>query len=101
MSPIVQSKRSEIIDLCRKFHVVELYLFGSGATDELNEASDLDFLVSLGDCTAAESAHRYFGLLAALQDLFQRNIDLVEIEAISNPYFMRDVEATRSLLYAA
>jgi predicted nucleotidyltransferase len=49
----------------------------------------------------SQHADAYFGLLAALQDLFQRDIDLIEIRAIQNPYFRDSVEQNRTLLYAA
>jgi predicted nucleotidyltransferase len=46
-------------------------------------------------------ADRYFGLLAALEDLFARPIDLVMIPAIKNPYFLQGIKPSRTLLYAA
>lgn len=102
MTTLVQDKHAELLRLCREFHVRELGLFGSAATDEFDpERSDLDFLVSFGDCTPIENAHRYFGLLAALQDLFMRRIDLVEREAIEKPRFLREMEKTYVPLYAA
>jgi uncharacterized protein len=48
-----------------------------------------------------EYAEAYFGLLEALQDLFQRPVDLVIEEAVKNPYFLRGVAGTRTLVYAA
>ena len=45
-------------------------------------------------------ADQYFGLLEALEDLFQRKVDLVEAEAIRNPYFRESIEATSELIYA-
>ena len=46
-------------------------------------------------------ADQYFGLLSALQELFERNVDLVCASALRNPYFIKAVNATRKALYAA
>jgi predicted nucleotidyltransferase len=42
-----------------------------------------------------------FGLLASLEDSLARRVDLVEIDAITNPYFKTSVEASRVAFYAA
>jgi hypothetical protein len=39
------------------------------------------------------------GLLLALEQLFQREIDLVTERSIRNPYFRKAVEASRQLVY--
>lgn len=48
-----------------------------------------------------QHADAYFDLLAELRELFSRAIDLVELEAINNPYFLKTVDEPRSVLYAA
>jgi hypothetical protein len=47
------------------------------------------------------AADRYFGLLEALRSLFQRKVDLVMARAMHNPYFIREVNKSRTMLYAA
>jgi uncharacterized protein len=102
MNTLVEAKRSELIELCRRHGVRKLELFGSAAGDRFNlETSDLDFLVEFDPTTPAESARCYFGLLFALEDLFDRHVDLVETAAIRNPYFLHSVAKNRVLLYAA
>jgi predicted nucleotidyltransferase len=77
-------------------------LFGSAVGNRFNPAtSDLDFLVDFDSTPPAESARCYFGLLFALQDLFGRNVDLVETVAIRNPYFLQSVAKDWVVLYAA
>ena len=48
-----------------------------------------------------EHFNTYFGLLEALQSLFGRPVDLVMTRAIKNPYFLKSVNQTRTVLYAA
>lgn len=99
---IVNDQLDAVRQLCRQHHVARLELFGSAANGRFDLAhSDLDFLVDFQPLSPADRADAYFELLASLQDLFQRDIDLVEVEAIDNPYFQRTVEAGRTVLYAA
>jgi predicted nucleotidyltransferase len=87
--------------MCRQYRVKRLELFGSAATGKFGADSDLDFVVDFHPQSPADRADAYFGLLADLQDLFQREIDLVEQDAISNPYLKRSIEAAHTVLYAA
>jgi len=99
---IVTEHLDAVRQLCRKHRVARLELFGSAASDRFDfEHSDLDFLVDLAQLSPAERADAYFGLLAGLQDLFQRDIDLVEVQAIDNPYLRQSIEAGHTVLYAA
>ena len=61
----------------------------------------MDFLVEFVDMSPSEHANAYFGLLSALEVLFKRHVDLVELKAINNPYFLEAVEESRTMLYAA
>ena len=78
-------------------------LFGSAIADAFfdSEASDLDFLVEFQPLEQGQYADTYFGLLAALEELFQRPVDLLMVRAIKNPYFIQAINQTRELLYAA
>ncbi len=100
---LIEAKRGELAELCRRYGVERLYLFGSGATGRFVPASsDLDFVVEMADRQPTGSyADRYFGLLEALERLFGRPVDLVVESAIRNPYFREAVEKTKTLLYAA
>ncbi|HEX9844454.1 MAG TPA: nucleotidyltransferase domain-containing protein [bacterium] len=102
MDTQVEAQRKELGQLCQRFHVRRLELFGSATADRFDAArSDLDFLVEFLPLQPAEHSEAYFGLLEALQDLFRRSVDLVELGAIRNPYFRSSVERSRVLLYAA
>lgn len=101
MHPIVSARVPEVRVLCERFGVQRLTLFGSAATARFDPASsDLDFLVEF-DANPAGLADRYFGLLEALEALFQRPVDLVEARAITNEYFRAGVARASELLYAA
>lgn len=102
MVAIIDSRLNELETLCRKHSVRRLEVFGSAADGTFDPVrSDIDFLVEFEPLEPTELANVYFALLAELQLVFQRNIDLVTPKAIRNPYFQRKVDATRRLIYAA
>lgn len=47
IAPLVAEHADEIAELCRRYQVRKLDLFGSAATDQFDpETSDVDFLVT-------------------------------------------------------
>jgi uncharacterized protein len=102
MSPEIAQRKAEITQLCHRYGVRRLELFGSAATGRsASHESDLDFLVEFESLPAGGHADAFFGLLESLEQLFGRPVDLVVGSAIKNPYFRQAIEPTRVLLYAA
>ena len=99
---LVEERRRELAELCRRHHVRRLELFGSAAAGRFDPAhSDLDFLVEFNELPPTDYARSYFGLLHDLEDLFARSIDLVTVRSLTNPYLLREIERDRTVLYAA
>jgi predicted nucleotidyltransferase len=102
MIPAIEERAAELEELCRRYRVRRLDLFGSAATGRYKpEESDLDFVVEFHPLQSGEYADTYFGLLEGLQQLFGLPVDLVVDSAIKNPYFRQSVEETRTLVYEA
>jgi len=102
MVSLIENNRTAIEELCRRFHVAKLEVFGSAANGPFDEArSDVDFLVEFKPLEPGPLADAYFGLLAELSDLLNRKVDLITPKAIRNPYFLRAVNQSRRMLYAA
>jgi predicted nucleotidyltransferase len=102
MLDLIEHARDRLLELCRKYAVKRLALFGSALRADFDPAtSDLDFVVEFSNFTVENAADRYLGLLVDLEDLFGREIDLVSYPAIRNPYFKQVVDQTRVSLYAA
>ena len=102
MDRIIEEHRKELSRLCARHDVRRLEVFGSAATGQFKpESSDLDFLVELEPGSPSELAERYLGLLTDLEKLFGRSVDLLMPAAVKNPYFLRHIESSRTLLYAA
>jgi predicted nucleotidyltransferase len=92
---------SEIRILCQKNKVKNLYIFGSVLTERFTEESDIDLIVDIDSSDPLDYADNYFNLKFALEDLLNRQIDLLENKAIKNPYLRESIDNTKTLLYAA
>ena len=102
MFRLIEKHTAELEELCLRYRVRRLELFGSAATfRDHTENSDLDFLVEFQSLPAGAYADTYFGLLEALKHLFGRPVDLVVGSAIQNPYFRQSVEETKTPIYEA
>lgn len=85
--------------LCKKNKVKSLYVFGSVLTDSFNDQSDIDLVVDIEANDPLEYAENYFNLKFSLQDLLNRQIDLLENKAIKNPYIRQNIENSKRLIY--
>ena len=102
MTRVLEGHRQELVDLCRKYRVRRLHVFGSAARSDFDQdSSDVDLLVEFDDMPHADRADAYLGFLTAVEALLRRRIDLVEVGAIRNPYLRRGIEESRELVYAA
>ena len=102
MIDILRKENRWIREICKKYDVKSLWVFGSATSDSFDESSsDIDFLVEFGDVGIGSYADCYFGLLEDLETLFNRPIDLVIDSAIKNPHFRVTVSQSRQELYAA
>jgi len=94
--------RDQVIELCRRFGVRRLDVFGSASGGDFGSAhSDVDFLVELEPPAGTSRFDAFFGLKEGLEALLGRPVDLVDPSALDNPYFAAMVEQTRQELYAA
>lgn len=102
MITTIENKREAIADLCRRFGVVRLYVFGSAVRDDFRPGgSDVDLLVDFGSMDGRSKAHAYFDLLDELRRVLGTEVDLVMVGAVKNRYIARDIELTKQELYAA
>ena len=98
MNPLLVFK-NQISELCASHKVKHLYAFGSVLTADFNNDSDIDLIVDFKDIEVKDYADNYFDLKFALQDIFNRPIDLLESQAIKNPYFKKVVDQNKQLVY--
>ena len=87
--------------LCQQHRVRRLVVFGSALTPAFRPDSDVDLVAEFEPMPLAQYADNYFQLKSALEELLGHPVDLLEAQAIRNPYFRQQLEATQQLLYAA
>jgi predicted nucleotidyltransferase len=91
-----------IAELCRRFRVRRLDLFGSATREDFDPArSDIDLLVEYDPSHGPPSLEDYLALREALASLFGRRVDLAMASALRNPYLKAAIEAERVPLHAA
>jgi len=77
--------------ILKKYDVKSIALFGSFVRDEQRKNSDIDFLVLF----RRSSFNNYMGLVADLDKLLHRKVDLVSIKALKpriRPYILKEAE---------
>ena len=97
-----ETQRDQFDALCKRYGVRRLELFGSaaarGGAAFDPHASDYDFFVEFepgaGGRPTVGAFKRYMGLKFGLEDLLGRPVDLVEVGAVTNPYFLRGTAAS-------
>ncbi|MCL5990966.1 MAG: nucleotidyltransferase domain-containing protein [Bacteroidetes bacterium] len=101
MNDILLNKIEDLQNLCLTYSVKSMYAFGSVCTDRFNNNSDIDFLISFDNLPIEKYTDNYFDLHNDLEKLFERKIDLLTDKSLSNPYFIKFIEQTKKLIYAA
>ena len=98
---LIEINLTQIIEICRLFHVRRLWVFGSILTPRFNDDSDVDLCVDFDrdNIPLLESANNFFGFQDAMAGLLNRKIDIVDDSSIKNPYFRAEVNEKRKMIY--
>ncbi len=98
---LIELNIDKIIEICKRFHVRKLWVFGSILTPRFREESDIDLCVDFdrSKIKLLDYADNFFDFQYALEDLFGRRVDLTEDTAVKNPYFREELDETRRLIY--
>jgi hypothetical protein len=96
---LIQKHKNEIIALCDKYCVDELYAFGSVLNDTFTKESDIDLLVRFGDINLFDYFDNYTDFKESLENLFNRNVDLIEMQTLKNPVLKRSINNAKTLIY--
>jgi predicted nucleotidyltransferase len=90
----------DITVLCKKYCINELSVFGSSLREDFNKNSDIDILVSFNK----DSNITLFDIMKLekeFSELLNREVDVVEKEALKNPIRRNKILSTREVIYAA
>ena len=90
----------DVVCICKKYHVMELSIFGSSIRDDFTQESDVDILVSF----KKNSVINLFDIIELKKEfsmMLNREVDIVEKESLKNPIRKKKILSTREIIYAA
>jgi len=90
---------TEVVELCKKYKVKTLYAFGSVLTRRFNKNSDIDLIVDFQNIPVEKYFDNYCDFKFSLEDIFNREVDLLEEKGIRNPFFRNIIEKKKRLVY--
>ena len=86
-------------NLCDKYHVEKMYLYGTALNFNFNSNSDIDFLVKFKPIDLSKYFENYMDFRESLKVLFGRVIDMVEEQTLKNPILINSIEKDKELIY--
>ncbi|KWT83993.1 nucleotidyltransferase family protein [Candidatus Magnetominusculus xianensis] len=88
----ISRKLDKIKELFKDNKVEKAYIFGSACTDNFNETSDVDILITIDETLdISEYGNCFWNVQFGLEGLLQREIDLITERSIKNPYLMIEI----------
>lgn len=100
MIPLIEQHRAELVELCRRYRVQRLDLFGSAARGTFKPgSSDLDFVVQFKDPGEVGYAMRYLRFAESLEALFLRPVDLLTENMVGDAEFRHNIAQHRQVVY--
>jgi predicted nucleotidyltransferase len=102
MHPAIDQHRNEISSICKRYRVSKLDVFGSAArkVDFKINSSDADFLIEF-EPDVQVGLDQLMGIKTELEKLLGRNVDLIEPEAVLNPFVKASIQRHQESVYAA
>ena len=88
-----------IVEICKRYQVRELSVFGSAVRDDFTDQSDIDILVEFQP-DAKIGFLAFIGMQMELSELLKRKVDLVSKRGL-NPIIRDEVINSSKVLYAA
>ena len=100
LHPSFKEKLPDVVALLGKHQIKNAFVFGSVVTQHFNEQSDIDLLITFRDgLDPLEAGEHWWNLHDELRQLFHREIDIVTERSLKNPYFIKELDETKLLIY--
>ena len=96
---IVDRNIEDLKRLCTMYNVEKMYLFGSALNSNFNKESDVDFLVKFKVIELSKYFDNYMDFKEKLENLFGREVDLVEEQTLRNPILINSINKSKELIY--
>ena len=100
LNSLIKEKYDDFINLCRQHRVSKIYAFGSSIADQFDPVkSDIDVIVELDIKDPIEYGETLLSFWDNLEVFFERKVDLLTEDSITNPYLRKSIESTKKLIY--
>lgn len=96
---LIERNMQTITALCQMYKVNKLFVFGSVLTERFSKDSDIDLVVDFNKENISDYFDNYYNLKDSLQEVLGRKIDLLEEQAIKNPYLRKSIDSSKMLIY--
>ena len=96
---LVEQNAVQIRNICKEHKVERMYVFGSVLTREFNEKSDIDFLVKFVEMDLFYYFDNLLSLKENLEKLLLKEVDILEEQALKNPYLKKSIDNNKMLIY--
>jgi len=96
MNPIVNEYIPHIRQILLKNRVDRAFLFGSACRNDFNDKSDIDLLIKFQeDVEPEERGDLWWNIYFSLENVLNRQIDLLTENSLKNPYLISEIEKSR------
>lgn len=100
LNKLLSTRIAEITSILRENKVKSAYAFGSICTDKFNDESDVDLLINFEDnLDPITYGQNYFKIVESAERILNRKVDLVTERSLKNPYFIKVMNKTKTLIY--
>jgi uncharacterized protein len=96
----IEVPKERLAEFAKKWRIVELSLFGSIVNGDFRDDSDVDVLVKFEEAAPWSLSH-IVEMKWELEEIFGREVDIVERDVVKNPFLRRSIFSTRRIVYAA
>jgi len=98
--PGLEYDEQALAELCQRWHIRELRLFGSQARGDARPDSDVDLMASF-EPGEIPDLWTFTTLIREMKALFGKHVDLLTDQPIRNPYRRASIERDLTVIYAA
>jgi hypothetical protein len=91
--------QARVAEFCLRWNITEFSLFGSVLRDDFRPDSDVDVLVVFAPDTQLGWSD-WQAMQEGLEEMFGREVDLVEKRAVTNPFRRHHILKTHRVVYA-
>jgi hypothetical protein len=100
LQPILKNNLSEVTRILKNHKVKRAYAFGSVCTEHFDDNSDIDLLIAFEiDEPFKGYAQNFWDMEAQLSNLLNRKVELIPEHTVSNPFFIKVMNRTKTVLY--